>query len=550
MCTSTAHVHLLQFLIYYIASSNAISIALRPNTPELINLSPRSHTTLSVSNITSTTSYGIFQAHSQFKNITLSLYRNITSETSETGHSVGVLIVVKEQTTLNVFIASHHNVTLVVLVVVTFAENALTPVPGGCNLEFNMENDPNFHLSYQSDITDVKFQWGSSSTKDDSCEKSAALTQMSYHFYVYYIGDNDLSQHALFDGVSKMTTVENIQENGKKLKEIKYSSSTLPLLKLPTYTEQGTIYNLIVQHGDKMAAYVPITTYSRNLGNYVNTAGKVLLTISGIVGLLLCFAGHRYFQTGIFLMSFCGMLVVFYLVLCSVTTQSLIVTIVVSCILATIAAVLWLMVWWCLGQSVLSVLVPGLTAGYLFACILFYTPFGNISYWSARYNYGMAFCVAVLILPVLLLYWTKVLNIISCAFIGSFLTTLTVDVWINSGLKYIVINTFRHACNSEYLHVVVTGPFNSKDIILTCVWAVLFIAGAVFQFYREKGRPDFPPCPRKMRQLRRLANNGLDPHDSSLQRQTEDDNDESSSLIKPGNRHNYTVIERELSEHP
>ena len=26
MCTSTAHVHLLQFLIYFIASSNAISI--------------------------------------------------------------------------------------------------------------------------------------------------------------------------------------------------------------------------------------------------------------------------------------------------------------------------------------------------------------------------------------------------------------------------------------------------------------------------------------------------------------------------------------------
>ena len=94
---------------------------------------------------------------------------------------------------------------------------ALTPVPGGCNLEFNMENDPNFHLSYQSDITDVKYQWGSSSTKDDSCEKSAALTQMSYLLYVYYIGDNDndLSQQALLDGVSKMTTVENIQENGK-----------------------------------------------------------------------------------------------------------------------------------------------------------------------------------------------------------------------------------------------------------------------------------------------------------------------------------------------
>lgn len=104
---------------------NYFFLALRPNTPELINLSPISQTTLSVSNITSSTSYGIFQAHSQFKNITLSLYRNITSETSETGHSVGVLIVVKEQTTLNVFITSHHNVTLAVQVVVTFAENGI-----------------------------------------------------------------------------------------------------------------------------------------------------------------------------------------------------------------------------------------------------------------------------------------------------------------------------------------------------------------------------------------------------------------------------------------
>ena len=36
----------------------------------------------------------------------------------------------------------------------------------------------------------------------------------------------------------------------------------------------------------------------KKLSFFSDTAGKVLLTISGIVGLLLCFAGHRYFQTG------------------------------------------------------------------------------------------------------------------------------------------------------------------------------------------------------------------------------------------------------------
>ena len=34
---------------------------------------------------------------------------------------------------------------------------------------------------------------------------------------------------------------------------------------------------------------------------------------------------------------------------------------------------------------------------------------------------------------------------------------------------------------------------------LASAWLVLWIVGCVIQFYRERGRPDFPPSPRKLR---------------------------------------------------
>ncbi len=46
-----------------------------------------------------------------------------------------------------------------------------------------------------------------------------------------------------------------------------------------------------------------------------------------------------------------------------------------------------------------------------------------------------------------------------------------------------------------------------SDIILTVLWIVLTVLGIVFQWKREKKRPDFPPCPYaeyKMRKARQL----------------------------------------------
>ena len=45
--------------------------------------------------------------------------------------------------------------------------------------------------------------------------------------------------------------------------------------------------------------------------------------------------------------------------------------------LGVVGAVLWLLVWWKFSFPSVSVLLPGLCAGYLISSALFFTPFGR-----------------------------------------------------------------------------------------------------------------------------------------------------------------------------
>jgi len=53
------------------------------------------------------------------------------------------------------------------------------------------------------------------------------------------------------------------------------------------------------------------------------------------------------------------------------------------------------------------------------------------------------------------------LNIMSCAFVGGYLSVLAVDLWLQTGLHMIVLNSLRHATKAEFItdKVLVSGPF-------------------------------------------------------------------------------------------
>lgn len=169
----------------------------------------------------------------------------------------------------------------------------------------------------------------------------------------------------------------------------------------------------------------------------------------------------------------------------------------VTVILSVVSATLWVVIYEFLGVATISVLLSGLLAGYLFSSIVFYTPFGNLSYWNRPFNYAMAFTCGVLAIPVFILAYTKTLNILSCSFVGTYLIVLVPDMFLSSGMKYITLTSIRHSTDVGYVNVLNTAPFTIKEIILTCVWFLLFLLGAFIQFYRDWGRQDFPSSRRR-----------------------------------------------------
>lgn len=87
--------------------------------------------------------------------------------------------------------------------------------------------------------------------------------------------------------------------------------------------------------------------------------------------------------------------------------------------------------------------------------------------------------------------------------------------------------------------IIISTVFSVSEIILTCVWFLLFALGAIFQFYRDWGRPDFPTSRRRCGRRVEPENDGVparysvDPEEDSGE-----DPDERSPLLRHTvNRH-------------
>lgn len=489
---------------------------LTPGVITPISVPGNSKVILRVQSLSESTTHVVCQIHTHQDWLALSLSPSLTPDVTETGTDVGVTTVLSVgQTNMYWYIKSHHNHTVEALATVT-VYTSKNPIPGGCNFEYKFENDPNFHLIIDSMKTRTMFQW-SSHGRDrntiidpDDCEHLSS--PLHYDLYVYYLPGGHFSQENHFEGMKKMMTVADVLDNGRKICSLKDDKTSVHSeMKITSYTGQGVIYNVIVTDTrlgtDSRAAYIPSATYACDLDNtdechMIGAGGKVLAVVGGILGLFLVILGHRFFRTSTFLAAFFGFGLISVILLERFTTQSIVVVLVVSAVIGVVLATGWLALWWCHGIHTIAVLLTGLTCGYIISSIIFFTPLGNLMYWSREFNYGMSFTVGVLIVPVILLFFTKQLSILSCTFLGGYLVCITVDVFLDSGFKNIILNSVRHAVDPDYLTVTVAGPYLVADIGLTFLWGFLFIGGAIFQLLRERGRPDFPESTRRNRRTR------------------------------------------------
>ncbi|XP_052800501.1 transmembrane 7 superfamily member 3-like [Mya arenaria] len=513
-------------------------------SPTILNIHRNNSTVIQAVNVTEGTKYILCQVHSQIWNVSLSVIPEISYGSSLTGRDVGMLAVLpSDQPLWYMYLTTNSSEEIRILLQLTFLTQ-YDPLPGGCNEEFSLRNDPNIHLAVATTKTTVSFSWAGLVNKPD-CDKGPV--GLDYDLYVTYMEADIFTEEQYFEVLRHVLTAASVRDYSRKVYSVSNSEAQKSQIHVSSYPKRGVIYSIVARYlnsaGQKttFASYVPTVSYGCNLQDdhscgEKDVAAIIFTTVGGFVGLFLCYYGHRFFKTEIFVFGFLMFGVLFYQIFALKTNVETPGLVVLAAIFGLLGGSILLGVWWNWGFPIINVLCIGLLTGYIFSSILFYTPFGNLTYWNGAFNYGGTFASGCLLVPVLLLCFTRLLNIVSCGLIGGYLFVLMFDQYMSSGMANIVLNSIRHGTDTDYRNVLVTGPFTEAEKGLTAAWVLVCVTGVAFQLYTQRKRAPFPPCPRKQRASRgdlRALLRGRGEHPSRR------GNSENERLIRGENRVQY-----------
>ncbi|XP_007885873.2 transmembrane 7 superfamily member 3 [Callorhinchus milii] len=453
----------------------------------------------------------VTHVYTREQNVTVSPSKTFPADSSYTSSSAGVVTLLRPAATKVSFYLRGGDKTLSArLFAVPYT--AEDPVPGTCNTEFILENDPNVHLTYNVFETIVMFApanlgapRGVSPPACDVAMNSHTRWRLSYDIYQYFLPENDMTNKSFLEGMSKMSSVQKVEQNGLKITTITSSQQTI--LFANSYIGIGVIYGVIVRDPllNTSANYLPVPTYACRLtseGHTCQHSGssficmQVICTAIGLYGLILCFFGHRIFEAEFFFFGFLIFGFVLFVLLTRLSTLNIVSRLIITVAAGVMGGFALSLVRWRFGVPVLCVLLVGLALGFLVAAIVAFTPLANFTLFRNDFNFWMSYVCVMLVVPTVLLPISKALNIITCALVGSYAVIVAVGVYIYTSLTYIILNIIKRAIYPDFAKVSSGSvPFQLTDYVLTGVWALLFLCGLTLQFILERNKPYFPPCP-------------------------------------------------------
>uniref|UniRef100_A0A1B6KBX2 TM7S3/TM198-like domain-containing protein n=1 Tax=Graphocephala atropunctata TaxID=36148 RepID=A0A1B6KBX2_9HEMI len=442
----------------------------------------------------------ILQTHAYLHNVTLGYNIEKLPKKYVTGQNIGLVQNVTTSRTAQFFLENDNPFNVSVLVaVVAYSKNA--PVPGGCNLEFEVETAPWLRVNVTGPMVSVSSQpsrgpstWGVMGPCD--------LPSLRYQSYHLYLPEKDFQVDTYFDYLRRMITVKRILQNGRLVPDTAMGSM---LHTYSAYHGTGSVYATVVTinslSSQQDAAYVPALTYTCSPDQYTDTCqvltstfSRSLLALVLFIGLFVCFFGHSFFQTELFLMStLMGSILTYILVAPLGMSDS------ANVVLATVGGItianFWLLLWWTIGSPLFSLIVATLSLGFLSASLVFYTPLADNVYMESNVNFWLAFLCCMLVVAVMFAPYTNRVNILACSVVGSYAAIVPVDHYIGASLKYIFINTMRRATVSGFNQAIIDPPFQIKDGVLALIWVGLAVVGFLMQSQRFGDKPVFPRSP-------------------------------------------------------
>ncbi|XP_058138916.1 transmembrane 7 superfamily member 3 [Dasypus novemcinctus] len=477
--------------------------------------------------ISSNVTFLIFQIHSLYQNTTVSFSKALLPSNSGTGTDKGLVSILRPEQRMCTWYLEASDAEPVQTVAVSLAYSERDPLPGGCNLEFDLDIDPNIYLEYNFFETMIKFApanlgyaRGADPPPCDVGTGRDSRWRLQYDVYQYFLPENDLTETVLLAHLQRMAEVPQVKAGAVKVATLTADDKTS--MSFSSLRGQGVIYNVVVWDPllNTSAAYVPAHTFACSFealegscSSLGRVSTKVFFTFFALLGLFICFFGHRFWKTELFFIGFIFMGVFFYILITRLTPIKYDVRLVLTALAGSVGGILLVAAWWRFGVLVLCMLWVGLALGLLTAAVALFTPLGNLKVFRDDSVFWVTFSCIAVIIPFIFMGCLRLLNILTCGIIGSYSLVLAVDSFVYTSLSYITLNVLKRALSTDFNRAFTNVPFQTSDFIILAAWGMLAVSGITLQIRRERGRPAFPPHPYKLwkRERERRVTNILDP---------------------------------------
>uniref|UniRef100_A0A8C0E6N2 Transmembrane 7 superfamily member 3 n=1 Tax=Bubo bubo TaxID=30461 RepID=A0A8C0E6N2_BUBBB len=482
-----------------------------------------------IRNIASNVTVVIFQVHAQQSDVVISFDKNPSVNSSGTGVDKGLVSILRPQQSVCTWYLRSLVASQVLSTAISIPYMEKDPIPGGCNLEFDLEVDPNIYLDYTLVDIHIKFApanlgytRGANPPSCDSGTGQNSRWRLRYDVYRYFLPENDLSEMVLMSHIQKMSEVQSIKANGIKMLTLTTDDKTnVYFSSLPG---QGVIYNIIVWDPlwNTSAAYIPVHTYACSFVECSSNpffllvgklSTKVFFTALAVLGLFTCFFGHRFWKTDLVFMGFIFTAFFFFVFITRVTGLGYDLRLTLTAVAGIIGGLFLVASWWRFGSVLLSMFVIGLVLGFLFSSTVFFTPLGDYRVFRDDVVFWVTFSSVALMIPVLFVGCPRILNILASGIVGSYAVILAIACYVYTSLAYITLDLLRRVLNDYFSRAYTNVPFQTNDFIILSVWTMLALSGVTVQLRRERSEVPFPPHPYLTwkRERERRSTNVLDP---------------------------------------
>ncbi|CAD5125595.1 DgyrCDS13796 [Dimorphilus gyrociliatus] len=504
------------FTFYHINVYASTEIELNTTKTFLIKVYEDSKITFYSSKIPLNVSFVLFEFHSKHDEFTISKDESFQVGDYTTSSDAGILIPMKGgETVAKCYFTNKLNSTFDLYSRVKYLSSH-DPIPGGCNQELPLENDPNIYWRNEKLTTQLKFAFAnkavSRGTPEVSCEDAKVQQAFKYDIYHMFLREGNYNNKHKMEIINKLNDINSIQKYGNKLKTV-YSNHlpTFYIAMLPSIGSAFTVRGTYNGEETVQFTYVPSVTYSCSFESgdkscrYPYPLRVYIITgVLAILGLYIAFGAHTLFLLEIFILSYLEGFLSFYIVISRYTdwSEGVQAGVIAACSLSF--AIAGLLVWKIIELPILSVILMSLLEGFLFSSLIFnVTPFGQLEFFNNSLTYGFAFAAIMLLPSLILMNFPKWLNYFTCAVVGSYMLIFPIGLVINSGFPLVVMATLHRAAIPGYINTIVYLPVQYRDIILYCLWLLVIVLAIIFNWARDRHRSDFPMTRRERRQMQK-----------------------------------------------